>query len=530
MKKDSKGAKVGNDKLSQDSVESRAQNESKAKCSLTKKKRLNVESDCEPKKKKLKKEISAKEDSLKTTKTKTEKFPVEVKNVSNFVTSSFLDELESDDFENLESEALSKMNRNINENLKDDNDVVPSFGFSKILTTEEEKSDDQEKDDQVAGKEKVDDCVSNLIEKTPFLKVDCSTDFQQKLDELVVSPKPVSSAGPIVVYDENKTRPKRKIVLSDFLRSPYVQRPVVIKASRTKLENEISEFVFSATLTHSDIVFKTKEGENVARHSFESLCPGIEVHLNVISAWSRQLNYQETFKKKESPTRLFCSPDMLLPSHYDKGVKNEDRFFHFESKMISILSAEDLNSIIGIDLVFIPIVCGEHYYLMCFNMKTHTVEVIDSIKSPKKNYKTWPQKMRIAFVDFLISIGHKEWEEFKSATIDYVDMPWKTQKNFIDCGIFLMRHMETYFGDLKKWKSELSEEKNQNDELKDLRCKYVAKLLTSDINLQNASIVQEMKNFLKMNDDSRMILRETGVARIKYNLKVNVDAQDKEDN
>ncbi|KAK9065260.1 hypothetical protein SSX86_016643 [Deinandra increscens subsp. villosa] len=178
--------------------------------------------------------------------------------------SGFFEELESDDFANLETEALSKRNRNINENLKDDDDVVPSFGFSKILTTEEEKS-----------------------------------------DELVVSPKPVSSAGPIVVYDENKTRPKRKIVLSDFLRSPYVQRPVVIKASRTKLENEISEFVFSATLTHSDIVFKTKEGENVARHSFESLCPGIEVHLNVISAWSRQLNYQEKFKKKESPTRLF---------------------------------------------------------------------------------------------------------------------------------------------------------------------------------------------------------------------------------
>lgn len=41
---------------------------------------------------------------------------------------------------------------------------------------------------------------------------------------------------------------------------------------------------------------------------------------------------------------------------------------------------------------------------------------------------------------------------------DYVRMPWQTIKNSTDCGIFLMRHMETFNGDTKNWDTELSEE------------------------------------------------------------------------
>ena len=40
----------------------------------------------------------------------------------------------------------------------------------------------------------------------------------------------------------------------------------------------------------------------------------------------------------------------------------------------------------------------------------------------------------------------------------YLSMPWQTTKNSIDCGIFLMRHMETFKGDHKNWNNELVEE------------------------------------------------------------------------
>ena len=35
----------------------------------------------------------------------------------------------------------------------------------------------------------------------------------------------------------------------------------------------------------------------------------------------------------------------------------------------------------------------------------------------------------------------------------YISMEWQTKKNSTNCGIFLMRHMETYKGDRRTWET-----------------------------------------------------------------------------
>ncbi|KAK9073419.1 hypothetical protein SSX86_007743 [Deinandra increscens subsp. villosa] len=280
----------------------------------------------------------------------------------------------------LEQQALSKSKEN------EEAEVMLSFGFSKMTAHDK---DEEEKDDQIN-----DVHISTLIEKSEFLKVDVPTDFEQRLQETEDLNKKESSAeAAILKINENEGRPKRKIVLSDILRSPYVERPVMMKAKITKFESDFSEFIFSASLNHNDIVFATESGEAATRDTFESLCPGVEVHLNVINAWSRVLNYQERFRNKDSPSRLFLSPMMLDPTLYAGKVKNETRLTHFESNMDSILKAEKLKSISGIDIVIIPMLCDEHYYVLCLNLKTKKAELIDNIKKAKKNYKMWPNKM-----------------------------------------------------------------------------------------------------------------------------------------
>ncbi|KAK9049308.1 hypothetical protein SSX86_031724 [Deinandra increscens subsp. villosa] len=280
----------------------------------------------------------------------------------------------------LEQQALSKSKEN------EEAEVMLSFGFSKMTAHDK---DEEEKDDQIN-----DVHISTLIEKSEFLKVDVPTDFEQRLQETEDLNKKESSAeAAILKINENQGRPKRKIVLSDILRSPYVERPVMMKAKITKFESDFSEFIFSASLNHNDIVFATESGEAATRDTFESLCPGVEVHLNVINAWSRVLNYQERFRNKDSPSRLFLSPMMLDPTLYAGKVKNETRLTHFESNMDSILKAEKLKSISGIDIVIIPMLCDEHYYVLCLNLKTKKAELIDNIKKAKKNYKMWPNKM-----------------------------------------------------------------------------------------------------------------------------------------
>ncbi|KAK9080136.1 hypothetical protein SSX86_001811 [Deinandra increscens subsp. villosa] len=199
------------------------------------------------------------------------------------------------------------------------NEPVVSFGFSMISSPDKVKKTHAETKPDDEGNE-VD--VSKVIEITPFLNVDAEKTFDA----------------------ENQQRPKRKIVLSDLLRSPYVKRPVQMKVKRTIFEKEMSDFIFSACYCNSDVVFTTAANE-------------------------------------------------IFPTFYDAGVKKEDRYTHFESNFESVLSAENLNSLAGIDLVFIPIVFAWHYYLMCFNLKTQRIELIDNNADKERKYGTIPKKM-----------------------------------------------------------------------------------------------------------------------------------------
>ncbi|KAK9053519.1 hypothetical protein SSX86_024593 [Deinandra increscens subsp. villosa] len=142
------------------------------------------------------------------------------------------------------------------------------------LVSEKERPREDVNDEEIEHDEGMDKDVSFLIEKSTFLNVDVTTDFEKRLQETVdISPKATSTAEEIFEFNENQERPKRKIILSDSLRSPYVQRPVVMKAKITKIESDMAEFIFSASLTHSDTVFTTASGEVATRDTFESLCP-----------------------------------------------------------------------------------------------------------------------------------------------------------------------------------------------------------------------------------------------------------------
>jgi len=67
---------------------------------------------------------------------------------------------------------------------------------------------------------------------------------------------------------------------------------------------------------------------------------------------------------------------------------------------------------------------------------------------------------RCMFSDFLESRGMAAkadaFADEKRMKTERVPMPWREGENKIDCGVFAMRHMETYFGlGLNGWDSEL---------------------------------------------------------------------------
>ncbi|MFS8034654.1 hypothetical protein Hanom_Chr17g01583671 [Helianthus anomalus] len=53
---------------------------------------------------------------------------------------------------------------------------------------------------------------------------------------------------------------------------------------------------------------------------------------------------------------------------------------------------------------------------------------------------------RDALLVYLENVGHPGGKMIKQVEPMRLEMPWQTKHNVIDCGTFLMRHMETYKG------------------------------------------------------------------------------------
>nr|GEZ27077.1 hypothetical protein [Tanacetum cinerariifolium]GFA63655.1 hypothetical protein [Tanacetum cinerariifolium] len=73
---------------------------------------------------------------------------------------------------------------------------------------------------------------------------------------------------------------------------------------------------------------------------------------------------------------------------------------------------------------------------------------------------------------------------------------WQTDKKTYDSGVFLMRHMKAYMGNLmSKWEWELETEgKKQNTQLGRLRKRYVVTLLLSECNLHRDNIRAQLND------------------------------------
>lgn len=117
---------------------------------------------------------------------------------------------------------------------------------------------------------------------------------------------------------------------------------------------------------------------------------------------------------------------------------------------------------------------------------------------------------------YLTMASHLIADELRRCTPTRLSMPWRTLKNTVDSGIFMMRHMETYKGtSINAWKCGLTAESEaQNSQLTDLRVKYVAKILLADINKHKEFVISEIRDYVKLSIEERAMMRNNSVERI----------------
>ncbi|KAL8261404.1 hypothetical protein R6Q59_025453 [Mikania micrantha] len=125
-----------------------------------------------------------------------------------------------------------------------------------------------------------------------------------------------------------------------------------------------------------------------------------------------------------------------------------------------------------------------------------------------------PYQYRSIFGQYLELVGHSKSSQIQQVQPNRLRLKWSTSKNTTDCGIFLMRHMESYKGQyVPTWDCGFEAEgRKQTTQIRQLRYKYAAKLLLSDINLHKdealveANLISkelERRNKLEMEDKDK---------------------------
>ncbi|KAJ9544175.1 hypothetical protein OSB04_023882 [Centaurea solstitialis] len=200
-------------------------------------------------------------------------------------------------------------------------------------------------------------------------------------------------------------------------------------------------------LVERDIVLETTSYK-AYRGSMDALIGDLAVPINVIDAWIDVLN-DEKYKSQEAPIRLF-----------------------FNTK----------------DMLFFTMIRGLQYYVIVFNLKTPVVVIIDNDASDEGlpfKYANIPNILKDLMSRYLKALHHPLADLIQNANIEKLDLCWKTtNEDRKNSGVFAMRHLETYKAEAaKKWKSGVYKDcSRQPGQLHNLRMKYTAKILLSDIN------------------------------------------------
>ncbi|PWA49852.1 hypothetical protein CTI12_AA473410 [Artemisia annua] len=137
----------------------------------------------------------------------------------------------------------------------------------------------------------------------------------------------------------------------------------------------------------------------------------------------------------------------------------------------------------GVELVFTPVSNDGHQFVVVFNLKSGDVVMLDS-KAAKKveSKKRKKTGFELAKLKSAFDIDGSAADDSKATIVAS------------NCGLFFMRHMETYMGEqFEKYQCGLyADPRKQVAQLNKLRNKYAAKILLSPCNLLSAKILGMM--------------------------------------
>ncbi|KAL3626839.1 hypothetical protein CASFOL_029318 [Castilleja foliolosa] len=284
-------------------------------------------------------------------------------------------------------------------------------------------------------------------------------------------------------------------------KSPFQTRAVDSNEYIVREDKELCYWIMNnIDLSREEVVFATGDLE-IQREDFISMGAGVYINATIIDIWCKVLNHKESLRAPSSPCRLFLPTSACAGCVFGGGdwTMGQRQALFNDNLNAEIRTVDGLN-VKAIDMLFFPICQSDHFYVICFDLKLRHAEILDNSPSLEDaditvKYSHIPTTLGGMVKTFLESNGINIKAQFlKKLKFDRLKMHWLDESNRVDCGVYAMRHMETYMGgSLKSWRCGLS--KNNQRTMKYLRVRYTAALLGSEINTHRDRVVAEAKKY-----------------------------------
>ncbi|KAD5318268.1 hypothetical protein E3N88_18214 [Mikania micrantha] len=239
------------------------------------------------------------------------------------------------------------------------------------------------------------------------------------VDEMIEAVDKVEADHEVKV-DEDDDKIGDLIANLEFLSSNEADCQQTNKKSNEEKETD-DEILFIKAKNQRirEILFDTSINNKFAKISFESFYPKQYIHIGVMSCWSNVLNHEEQFKSKDSTSRLFCPCNMLEEKDFKARMRLNELLINLETNLESTLLSLIYKSIEDVDILIVPILQVSQYYLICFNFKNETIDVIDNMKGkmkPKQKYRV-TRMLLLSDINLLRDKVMSQLEDFEKIDI-----------------------------------------------------------------------------------------------------------------
>ncbi|KAH6764367.1 hypothetical protein C2S51_015616 [Perilla frutescens var. frutescens] len=249
-----------------------------------------------------------------------------------------------------------------------------------------------------------------------------------------------------------------------------------------------------------EIVLYSDEREELRRDEMLSLNKNTYISSAVIDVCSSILNHDQAMLPEQQTSRRFflttnVSNYMVVAPSKEWNDQKVSKLF--VDNILYELNAYPNVKVHKTNMFFFPTLQSEHFYIIVIDTRRMVAEIIDNSNAmvgeqddPLLKYEHFPARLMTG----LLKLTKEVTENIKS--MNHLKMLWRISTNSTDCGVFVMRHMETYMGGVvKNWKSGLRA-KNQM-QLRYLRIKYCAAILTAEYNIHMQRNIRDARLYFQ---------------------------------